>query len=322
MDWVLDKGEYTLQDGRLMKGVALWAVTSKVRRGTSIPATQLSQLDRADKAPVGLLRAVKPCSDGLLLLELWFSESSVRVAPGPRGAGAADAAVGAGVDGSADAASGGGEAGAAVREQGRADRRKRKRGMPGRRSASSRVAGRSGRKRRLTARGRGFWDPEDEGENLFSDNDDDAPAAVAAETAAAAAAASAAPSQQATAPETAPEQERRPAEQVGVPLHGCLLAETLPRPMLVPDVEMTLHRNISTSASAALLAINPSTIAADMCLPRRVQIALGKASSIDATAAAIALALLLANELNESRARAGEFLLCPLVKQPYSHGAC
>ena len=275
MDWVLDKGEYTCQDGRLMKGVALWAVTSKVRRGTNIPATQLSQLD--------------------------ISESSVQVAPGPRDAGATDAAVGAGVEGSADAASGGGEA----RQQGRADRRKRKRGMPGTRSASNHMAGRSGRKRRLTARGRGFWDPEDEGVNLFSD-DDDAPAAAAAT-----AGSSAAPLQQAATSETALEQERRPAEQVGVPLHGCLLAGTSPRPVLVPDVEMTLHRNISTSASAALLAINPSTIAADMCLPRRVQIALGKASSTDATAAAIALATLLANELNESRARAGEFSLAP-----------
>ena len=85
--WVLAKGEYIAEgegEAEAEDGVgstaaaALWAVDSLQRRTGLLPATQLSQIDRQHKTPVGLVREVKVTSAesaaDSVVVEIWFIE--------------------------------------------------------------------------------------------------------------------------------------------------------------------------------------------------------------------------------------------------------
>ncbi len=314
--WTFDKCHYLPQLGESTPsiGVALWAVTSTLHRDGEFPARNLSQLGRAAKAPVGLVRAVQPGSDGTQLhMEIWFLEARVQTdSQGEPEAAVAGEGGGARADvegrGAGEAATGGG-----VQEgHGRGRGRKRgRRGTGGARGSNRPRRGSRGRLRRPTARAAEFWGPPTEGDedevgNLFSESDaDDQPAQQHSDPA----------EPEGQAEGVLPEASEVPPQPTACasqsPLHGCLLADESPQPVPVPNVRLSMQGHTASPAKMAVLVIDYRHIAAALCHPKRLKVALGGAAgsspmNVEEAATGVALAMLLAEEQNSARAGEGE----------------
>ncbi|EIE22179.1 hypothetical protein COCSUDRAFT_55874 [Coccomyxa subellipsoidea C-169] len=314
--WTFDKCHYLPQLGESTPsiGVALWAVTSTLHRDGEFPARNLSQLGRAAKAPVGLVRAVQPGSDGNQLhMEIWFLEARVQTdSQGEPEAAVAGEGGGARADvegrGAGEAATGGG-----VQEgHGRGRGRKRgRRGTGGARGSNRPRRGSRGRLRRPTARAAEFWGPPTEGDedevgNLFSESDaDDQPAQQHSDPA----------EPEGQAEGVLPEASEVPPQPTACasqsPLHGCLLADESPQPVPVPNVRLSMQGHAASPAKMAVLVIDYRHIAAALCHPKRLKVALGGAAgsspmNVEEAATGVALAMLLAEEQNAARAGEGE----------------
>ncbi|EIE19141.1 hypothetical protein COCSUDRAFT_62824 [Coccomyxa subellipsoidea C-169] len=313
--WTFDKCHYLPQLGESTPsiGVALWAVTSTLHRDGEFPARNLSQLGRAAKAPVGLVRAVQPGSDGTQLhMEIWFLEARVQTdSQGEPEAAVAGEGGGARADvegrGAGEAATGGG-----VQEgHGRGRGRKRgRRGTGGARGSNRPRRGSRGRLRRPTARAAEFWGPPTEGDedevgNLFSESDaDDQPAQQHSDPA----------EPEGQAEGVLPEASEVPPQPTACasqsPLHGCLLADESPQPVPVPNVRLSMQGHAASPAKMAVLVIDYRHIAAALCHPKRLKVALGGAAgsspmNVEEAATGVALAMLLAEEQNAARAGEG-----------------
>ncbi|EIE18370.1 hypothetical protein COCSUDRAFT_45847 [Coccomyxa subellipsoidea C-169] len=313
--WTFDKCHYLPQLGESTPsiGVALWAVTSTLHRDGEFPARNLSQLGRAAKAPVGLVRAVQPGSDGNQLhMEIWFLEARVQTdSQGEPEAAVAGEGGGARADvegrGAGEAATGGG-----VQEgHGRGRGRKRgRRGTGGARGSNRPRRGSRGRLRRPTARAAEFWGPPTEGDedevgNLFSESDaDDQPAQQHSDPA----------EPEGQAEGVLPEASEVPPQPTACasqsPLHGCLLADESPQPVPVPNVRLSMQGHAASPAKMAVLVIDYRHIAAALCHPKRLKVALGGAAgsspmNVEEAATGVALAMLLAEEQNAARAGEG-----------------
>ena len=84
--WTVMRGEYidshadqgaTAADAGSSAAAVLWAVDSVQRRASTLPAMQMSQIERQHKTPVGVLRGVVVRSPNSILAELWFIEGMV-----------------------------------------------------------------------------------------------------------------------------------------------------------------------------------------------------------------------------------------------------
>lgn len=291
--WVLARGQYLPQPGssEVLVGAALWAVTSHLRRDGHFPADKLSQLNKEDKGPIGLVRGVKAHTEGRLLLEIWFLEERVQPSEESAGqgeepeaaAGAQDRGrVGQGGDGhaevdrEAEVVEDGGEQGLG--------RRRRRRRMAGQRRGS-RVSQGSGR------------DSHGVNEDALSEIGGSASMQTP-------------PSEPASASPAATPEGSGAAPQTRSLLSGCLLASSSPHPVPVQDVELSMQGYPASTARSALLVVDCVQLAAALCTPKRVQSALGGAqqgssSPANGAAIAVALAILLAEEANAGRAAAG-----------------
>ena len=306
--FALHKGEFLSQPGEGASStgvaVALWVVTSTLRRDGVFPADKLSQLNRADKAPVGLMRAVEEAADGKLKLEVWFLEACIEASSTEEAdaASSGEAAAGQGTiagvpleDQNADADLGSEILPAQMVQ--RRGRKRRRRGSGRGRGYSRPTQGRSGRISRPTARAVAAWSSDDEGPNLFSQLSTDAG--------------------QQSPPEAHPHATSGAAVQSAPiesqsPLHACLLADSSPQPVPVPNVRMSLQGHAASPARAALLLVDCERIVAPLCHPKRVQGALGAAVgepplTPDKAAIAVGLAMVLAEEQSSKGADAGVF---------------
>lgn len=303
--WALHRGEYLLQSDEnatspTLTGVALWAVTSTLRRDGLFAANQLSQLDRAAKAPVGLVRGVERGADNKLKLEVWFLEACVEAVDTEEEAEGGEA-MGEGGQGTVAAAGledQESELGSEIlpAQTGQGGRgRKRGRRRAGRRRGGSRPRqGRSGRISRPTARAAALWSSDDDAPDLFSETS-------AAEEQPPEASTQAAVS---VALQPAPYPERQS------PLHACLLTDLSAQPVAVPNVRMSLQGHAASSAKAALLLVDFGDMVAPLCHPKRIQVAVegsdgASAGTVDTVAIGVALAMVLAQEQNATWASIG-----------------
>lgn len=305
LQWALARCVYT-QPGieRALTGVALWAVTTHLRRTGHIPATQLSQLDKHKKGAIGLVRGVKKHAEDSLLMEVWFLQERVeREAESEAGEQAEGGGAAAGrVRDAHEGHDGEGNSEADIETEtvaGGGGRKRRKRGsLAGQRRASRSVQGRRQGMSPASVQ-------RDVGTQAARD------ATVAEEVAAA-------PVSQ---PVSAPLEGGGAAVAPDCnSLQGCLIAEASPEPSLVADVELSMFMHPASSAKAGLLVVKCTEIAAQLCAPGPVKRALEKArqETADSAATAVALAIVLARELDETHAGAGTIL--PLFKHGHARG--
>lgn len=317
--WALSTAQYLLQPGEgeeegdregegatAFKGVALWAVTSTFRRDGLFQADKLSALDRAAKAPVGIVRGVEKGAAGQIKVHVWLLEA--RCEDFEEAAPAAADQGSAGEPGGRQEMEGDAELSQPLTplpevRRGRGTKRRR----AGRRRGSGR-RGRSGRVRRPTARGAEFWGSDDDSPNLFAGDDD------SEDDGGEAGDGQAPPPEQLPQPieqhmqaeDAAQEASHAAAGPQRSPLHGCLLAEGSSQPEPLPRVRLSMQGHAASPAKAAVLVVECAHIVPRLCCPKRVQDALkgepGAPLDEEQAAFGVALAMVLADESNATRA--------------------